>query len=149
MTSLPGTEYNKGFAILDKDQNGSLTRSEFGIASKLFFDILDKEGNGKLSRKEYEAGFALMETDRNGKIDKREFNKKFNVLFRHASVSAVLDADGDGRATHNEYEAGIDLIGSPKTSPPHNLIIKSLSGPLEAFSRKTPRHLKLLVPQPQ
>ncbi len=27
------TEYNKGFAILDKDQNGSLTRSEFGTCA--------------------------------------------------------------------------------------------------------------------
>ena len=45
------TEYNKGFDILDKDQNGFLTRSEFGIASKLFFDLLDKNGDGKLSPK--------------------------------------------------------------------------------------------------
>ena len=59
---------------------------------------------------------------------------------RHATQPPAGSAAG-GRAS--------TVVTCAKTSPPHNLIIKSLSGPLEAFSRKTPRHLKLLVPQPQ
>ena len=59
---------------------------------------------------------------------------------RHATQPPAGAAAG-GRAS--------TVVTCAKTSPPHNLIIKSLSGPLEAFSRKTPRHLKLLVPQPQ
>ena len=72
------TEYNRGFDTLDKDHNGFLTRSEFGIASKLLFDLLDKDGDGKLSRKEYEAGFALMDIDRHSdcKIDKKVESKR-------------------------------------------------------------------------
>jgi hypothetical protein len=71
-------EYNRGFDILDKDHNGFLTRSEFGIASKLLFNLLDKDGDGKLSRKEYEADFALMDINRDSgcKIDKKVESKR-------------------------------------------------------------------------
>jgi hypothetical protein len=53
-------EYNMGFDILDKDNDGFVTLSEFGIASKVYFDLLDQDGDGKISRAEYKAGFALM-----------------------------------------------------------------------------------------
>jgi hypothetical protein len=53
-------EYNMGFDILDKDNDGFITRSEFGIASKVYFDLLDKDGDGKITRDEYKSGFALM-----------------------------------------------------------------------------------------
>ena len=51
-----------------------LTRSELGIAPKLFFGLLDKlffglldnDGEGQLFRKEYEAGFTLVDIDRDG-----------------------------------------------------------------------------------
>jgi hypothetical protein len=43
-----------------EDQDGFLTRDEFGTASKGYFDLLDKDGDGKFSREEHKSGFALM-----------------------------------------------------------------------------------------
>ena len=81
-----------------EDQDGFLTRDEFGTASKFYFDLLDKDGDGKLSREEYKSGFALMDKDRDGMIDKREF--RFSA--RPAFVFDRLDADGDGKITRVE-----------------------------------------------
>jgi Ca2+-binding EF-hand superfamily protein len=76
--SLDQEEYNKGFDIIDKDHSGLIERSEFGVSSRPFFDVLDVNRNGVLDREEYEAGFAIMDIDGDGWISKRVFD---NVVY--------------------------------------------------------------------
>ncbi len=51
-------EYNNGFDTIDTDKDGFITRKEWGAES---IALLDKDGDGKLSRTEYEAGFDMFD----------------------------------------------------------------------------------------
>jgi len=67
------------------------------------FNVLDKDGDNRLSRKEWEAGFDLFDMDGDGFITRVEFNGSIDTFM-------LLDADGDGRITRKEYNDGFDLL---------------------------------------
>jgi len=86
---LSREEYNKGFDEVDTDKDGFISLKEFtawkefaskklGVAvssKESVFALLDKDGDGKISRAEYEAGFDLFDVDKDGNISEDEFNK--------------------------------------------------------------------------
>jgi Ca2+-binding EF-hand superfamily protein len=85
---LSREEYNKGFDLVDTDKDGFISSKEFTewkeLASKKLgldvkskeslFSLLDKDGDGKISRAEYESGFDLFDVDKDGNISEDEFN---------------------------------------------------------------------------
>ncbi len=103
-----------------EDQDGFLTRDEFGTASKGYLDLLDKDGDGKLSlsRNTNRALRSLMDTDRDGMINKREL--RFSA--RPAFVFDRLDADGDGKITRVEYNAGFNMLDTDNQGLPISAI---------------------------
>jgi Ca2+-binding EF-hand superfamily protein len=44
------------------------TELEFNSVCSVPFKLLDKDGDGKISRSEWDAGFAVFDMDGNGKI---------------------------------------------------------------------------------
>jgi UMP-CMP kinase len=72
------------------------------------FNQIDKDGDGRLTREEYNAAFDLLDADKDGKITKEEFNCVSQAPF------ALLDIDGDGFLSRTEFEAGFDVIDTDK-----------------------------------
>jgi Ca2+-binding EF-hand superfamily protein len=68
--------------------------------------LLDKDGDGKISRSEWNAGFALFDRDGDGKIKKSEFY----IVSGSGYMFEMLDGDGDGRLTRLEYNMGFDIL---------------------------------------
>jgi len=99
----------KGFDLIDQDKDGFITEVEFKSVSSCWIvtvKLLDKDGDGKISRSEWNAGFALFDRDGDGKINKREFY----IVSGSGSVFEMLDSDGDGRLTRLEYNMGFDIL---------------------------------------
>ena len=69
---------------------------EFGCASGAPVKLLDKDGDGKLSRSDYETGFKLFDIDGDGQISKEEFNGAVVPKFSFET----LDSDGDSFFKH-------------------------------------------------
>jgi hypothetical protein len=96
--SLDEEEYNNGFDIIDNHHSGLIERSEFGVSSRLFFDVLDLNENGVLDREEYKAGFAIikgyssiMDIKKEDLIVKKDFdNVVYHGLIPHASEVKYL-----------------------------------------------------------
>ena len=74
----------------------------FNIFDKVFH-LLDKDGDKRLSRDEFEAGFDLFDMDGVGYITGEEFN---------GSIDTFLSADTG--ITRTEYNAGFDMLDADK-----------------------------------
>jgi len=74
----------------------------FNIFDKVFH-LLDKDGDKRLSRDEFEAGFELFDMDGVGLITGEEFN---------GSIDTFLSVDT--HLTRTEYNAGFDMLDADK-----------------------------------
>jgi len=110
--SLDEEEYNNGFDIIDNHHSGLIERSEFGVSSRLFFDVLDLNEDGVLDREEYEAGFAIIKgyssiTDikKEDLIVKKDFdNVVYDGLIPHASEEVKIRVKDKKQALEAEKE---------------------------------------------
>src|SRR5688572_17659550 len=115
----------KGFNDLDKDKDGSLSKSEAAANPELKFAEMDRNGDGKLTRAEYlrvmaakdagavkrkvtgedrkYPGFNDMDKDKDGALSKSEAggNPELAKKFKQA------DKDSDGKLTRSEYLAAV------------------------------------------
>lgn len=100
------------FDVLDLDQNGELTMSEFRELAKnksrldQAFNRLDEDGNGLLSRTELGLdGRRLLrraDTDKDGQLSRPELELFFaNEATDPAFIQ--MDENGDGRLERHEY----------------------------------------------
>ena len=81
-------------AALDTDRDGALSAAEIENASKSLL-TLDKDGDGKISRDEWDAGYRVFDVNGDGKITKSEFLSVSGYGF----VFELLDTDNDGQIT--------------------------------------------------
>jgi Ca2+-binding EF-hand superfamily protein len=115
----------KGFNDLDKDRDGSLSRTEAAGNPELVakFKDADRNSDGKLTRAEYlrvmavkdagtvkrkvtgadrkHPGFNDMDKDKNGSLSRSEAAGNPQLVSRFKEV----DKDGDGKLTRSEYLA--------------------------------------------
>ena len=60
--------------MIDQNKDGFITELMFNSFCSVPFKLLDKDGNGKISRSEWDAGLAVFDMDGNGNITKSEFS---------------------------------------------------------------------------
>jgi Ca2+-binding EF-hand superfamily protein len=111
----------KGFNDLDKDKNGSLSRSEAAANPEINFKDMDRDHDGKLTRSEYlrvmaakdarslkrkvsgedrkYPGFNDMDKDKDGALSSSEAKANPDI----AKKFKEADKDGDGKLTRSEY----------------------------------------------
>jgi len=94
------------FALMDKDNSGTVTRDELRTHKMGIFFNLDRNGDGVLTREELprltDEEFQAMDADGDGKISGYEFNQSKVTEFE------TLDVNGDGVITLEEFVKGRD-----------------------------------------
>jgi len=94
------------FALMDKDESGTVTRDELRTHKMGIFFNLDRNGDGVLTRDEVprltDEEFQAMDADGDGKISGYEFNQSKVTEFE------TLDVNGDGEITLEEFVKGRD-----------------------------------------
>ena len=62
------SEWDAGFAVLDMDGKGKITKRESHTVSgaDFVFELLDIDGDGHITQTEYNKGFAIFDKDQNG-----------------------------------------------------------------------------------
>ncbi len=114
-------QFGPGFARIDTDQDGAVSRAEATEARRAMFNRLDRNADGRISSDEQEAArtrmaaFAQMvhsamvlrsqrmDTDGDGSLTLDEFTAQ-NLMFE------LVDRDGDGFITKAEAAAMRDTI---------------------------------------
>ena len=120
--SAQAADKKTGFDALDKDNNGSLSRSEAAGDKRLLkgFDVADKDHDGKLSRTEYltattkrkvkdmvgaesdkDPGFSALDKNGDGVLSRAEAGE--NPYLKEKFKAA--DQDGNGKLSRSEYLA--------------------------------------------
>lgn len=107
----PATMKGHGFAVLDKNGDGVISRDEVAAKPKLakMFDKLDTNKDGVLSKDEIKAGkekmhdrhMAKIDTDRDGKISRAEAASHPKL----AENFDRIDINGDGYLSKDELKA--------------------------------------------
>ncbi len=111
-TSLPATPMKShGFAVLDKNGDGMISRDEAAARPKLarMFDKIDTNKDGMLSKDEMKAAhaelaerhFFKMDTDRDGRISRTEAAGHPRL----AENFDRIDTNGDGYLSKEELAA--------------------------------------------
>ena len=94
------------FALMDKDNSGTVTRDELRTHKMGVFFNLDRNGDGVLTRDEVprltDEEFQAIDADGDGKISGFEFNQSKETEFE------TLDVNGDGVITLDEFVKGRD-----------------------------------------
>ncbi|MBX9814549.1 MAG: hypothetical protein K2X76_07595, partial [Sphingomonas sp.] len=72
--------------------------------------LLDRDGDGKITRAEYDAPFAQLDANRDGFVDATERA----AAPQGGARLARLDRDGDGKITRAEYETPFDRLDANK-----------------------------------
>ncbi|MDJ0937078.1 MAG: EF-hand domain-containing protein [Kiloniellales bacterium] len=94
------------FALMDKDNSGTVTRDELRTHKMGVFFNLDRNGDGVLTRDEVprltDEEFQAIDADGDGKISGFEFNQSKETEFE------TLDLNGDGVITLDEFVKGRD-----------------------------------------
>ena len=84
-----------------QDQLEMKTKTHLTTTRVWSFKTLDRDGDGKISREEYNAGFDLLDTDNDGLIS---INCDCSASF------SMFDKDRDGMLSRNEYEAAFNML---------------------------------------
>jgi Ca2+-binding EF-hand superfamily protein len=85
--------------MIDENKDGFITEMEFNSVCCVPFKLLDKDGDGKISREEWDAGFSVFDIDGDGSITKSEFH----IVAGYDFVFELLDADNDEQISLKEY----------------------------------------------
>lgn len=100
MTAKQWKDY--AFKLMDKNEDGKITRREWGPNWREDFALLDDNENGSISKKEWRAqAITFEEFDRNNDkfISKREWIRGKE----HPGIFDYTDKNGDGKVSSQEF----------------------------------------------
>ncbi len=92
--------------MFDTNKDDFISQLEFASVNYSSFTMLEKDGDDKFSRTEYESGFSLFDIDGDDKISKSEFQ----IVGGFGFVFDMLDADGEWSITQKEYNVGFEIL---------------------------------------
>ena len=71
------------FDLLDADEDGIISKTEFNCAPHFVFSVLDVDSGGRFTRVVFIAGFAIFNTDRDGLITQEEIDAQAPLICPH------------------------------------------------------------------
>ena len=79
-------DYEIALYLLDTDEDGIISKTEFNCAPHSVFYVIDVDRDGRFTRAVFIAGFGIFDTERDGLITHEDFDGQALAIRSHSKV---------------------------------------------------------------